>query len=87
MEELTFDGEPPNIGALSRQWQAMLAEACEIIQWLPTEHVGMCVLNRNGDAYTGSAHQLKQDLSKGDLLFHAGRIRGAYPHIVRSKNE
>ena len=47
----------------------------------------MCVLNRNGDAYTENAHQLKQDLSKGELLFHAGRIRGAYPQIVRSKNE
>ena len=87
LEELAFDGEPPNIGALSRQWQAMLAEAREIIQCLPTEHVGMCVLNRNGDVYTENAHQLKQDLSKGELLFHAGRIRGAYPQIVRSKDE
>jgi len=83
LEELAFDGELPNIGELSRQWKAMLTEAREIIQCLPTEHVGMCVLSRNGELHTGNIRQLRQDLSEGELLFHAGRIRGAYPQIIR----
>ncbi len=82
LEELVFDGEIPDIGNLSRKWRVMLSEAHEIVESLPASHVGTCVLVRSGGFYTGSMMQLKLDLTKGELLFHEGCIRGAYPQIV-----
>jgi hypothetical protein len=79
---LSFNGDPPDIGQLSRQWHAMLAEARQLLAVLPSREAGKCVLALNGEIYSGGLADLGNDLAKDAVLFHAGCIRGAYPQIV-----
>lgn len=79
---LSFDGPPPDAAALARTWHEMLAEAKEIAALLPAAQAGRCVLGPDGGLYAGDLARLRADLSPNSLAFHAGRIRGAYPHIA-----
>jgi len=81
LEGLWFDGPRPDLPVLLRKWHSMLGEAREIIAAMPAEHVGECVLQRRGDLYRGGPAQLRQALAAGDLAFHTGSIRGAYPRL------
>jgi hypothetical protein len=83
LEGLSFEGPAPDIADLLRKWHLMVREACEIVKVLPAGQVGTCVLQRRGDFYRGSLAQLKRDVAAKDLVFHSGRIRGAYPQISR----
>jgi hypothetical protein len=83
MEGLSFDGPPPALRDLLERWHLMLREAREVVGVLPAAQAGMCVLHRSGDLYRGDLTQLGQDLAEGNLVFHAGSIRGAYPQITR----
>ncbi len=83
LEGLAFDGPPPDLAELLRQWHLALAEAREVVAILPAGQVGTCVLQRQGDLYGGNPAQLKQDFVAGNLVFHRGSIRGAYPQIAR----
>ncbi len=83
LEGLSFDGPPPSLEDLLGKWHLMLAEAREMAAVLPAGRAGMCVLQRQGDLYRGDLAQLRQDLAGGNLIFHAGSIRGAYPQIAR----
>jgi len=84
LEGLAFDGPPPDLADLLRRWHLMLSEAREIVAVLPAGQVGTCVLHRQGDLYKGNLVQLRRHLTTGDLVFHPGSIRGAYPQISRS---
>jgi hypothetical protein len=81
LEGLAFEGAPPDLVALLRIWHSMLEEAREVVAILPAGRVGTCVLHQQGGLYTGNTAQLKRDGAAGKLIFHAGAIRGAYPHI------
>jgi hypothetical protein len=81
LEGLSFDGPAPDLAELLRKWHVMLPEARGIIRALPAGQTGTCVLDQWGNLYKGNLTQLEQDLSKGRLIFHSGRIRGAYPQI------
>lgn len=83
LEGLSFDGPPPSLEDLSQRWHLMLSGAREIIDALPMRQVGLCVLHRQGELYRGAIDRLRGDLDAGDLVFHAGSIRGAYPQISR----
>lgn len=78
---LAFDGEMPTIEALSRSWRMMLREANDMAMQLPEDHVGMCVLARNGTLFTGTLDALQRALKHDSLLFHEGSIRGAWPKL------
>lgn len=78
---LSFEGPAPDLGDLLRKWRVILHESREIIMTLPAGQTGTCVLNHQGDLYRESSAQLKEDLRKGRVIFHAGRVRGAYPQI------
>jgi hypothetical protein len=79
---LAFDGPVPDVPELSRRWHAMLREAEQVIDLLPVDHVGECVLGSNGSLYTGGLVDLERTLDAEGLSFHEGRIRGALPSIV-----
>ncbi len=51
-----------------------------IIEMLPLEELGKCVLSLDGTLYQGDASEVKND--RGNLLYHSGSIRGALPRIV-----
>jgi hypothetical protein len=80
--ELSFDGAPPGIADLSKEWKAMLREAEGIINALPADEVGKCVLGSNGQPYQGTVQGLANALAQGDLFFHSGSIRGAFPRFL-----
>ena len=79
--ELAFEGAPPDVVELSQKWHSLLSEACAIIDLLPPEHVGTCVLAEDGGLFTGEPRELRDALDRGGLRFHPGRIRGAYPSV------
>jgi hypothetical protein len=78
---LSFDGEPPDPALLSRRWHEMLDAARAIVGALLPEHVGKCVLEKTGKLYRGDVRELRDALQRGELVYHAGRIRGAFPRV------
>ncbi|MCD4653742.1 hypothetical protein K8T06_07380 [bacterium] len=82
LDHLIFDGESPDMGILSRKWHDMLQEARCLIQELPPEMAGRCVLNKKGELYVDGLNQLKQDLAENRVGYHTGCIRGAFPEIL-----
>jgi hypothetical protein len=81
LAELSFEGSPPGAAELSRKWHLMLAEARGIVASLPAEEVGKCVLDAQGELFSGNLEQLGAAVAGGGLLFHPGRIRGALPQL------
>jgi len=80
---LDFEGDAPTAAALSRRWHAALAAAREIVALLPASEAGRAVLSREGEVYRGDPAELRQVLATDGLLFHEGRIGGAFPRILR----
>ncbi len=80
--ELAFDGPRPHAAALAVAWHRMLKEADEVVELLPPQNAGKCVLAPTGDLYRGSLTRLGEDLAAGRILFHEGAIRGALPQII-----
>ncbi len=78
---LAFDGPAPDAAGLSRQWRAALENATQIVALLPYQNVGQCVL-RTGDLFRGDGPVLREALARGEIRFHAGSIRGAFPQII-----
>jgi hypothetical protein len=81
VSQLAFAGAPPDAAALSRTWHAMLNEANDVVDALPPERVGTCVLTQTGELLRATAGDLRAGLEQGKVAFHAGRIRGAFPAI------
>lgn len=81
LEELAFEGSPPEIQQLSQNWRQMLAEAREIVALLSPDEVGKCVLDREGRVFCGHPLRLRSALAENCLQFHFGSIRGALPRL------
>ncbi len=82
--QLAFAGEPPDAATLSRRWHELLAEARRVVEALPEDRAGTCVLTTAGDLCRAPSAELSTLLREGSLLFHAGRIRGALPRLIES---
>jgi hypothetical protein len=78
---LSFDGEPPDAGDLSRRWHAMLDSARQIVALLPPDQAGTCVLDEHRRLFAGDREAAEAALSLGTMRFHEGRIRGAWPQV------
>ena len=83
MLELSFEGESPDPTALAKRWHSILDEAKGVVEVLPAEELGKCVLFRDGTLYRSDSSELKKD--RDHLLFHSGSIRGALPQIVEGR--
>lgn len=79
LDTLSFEGPPPDCQALSRSWRAMLEEAQAIMELLPPERAGCCVLAEDNRLFQGGVDALREALRRRQLRFHAGRIKGAFP--------
>lgn len=82
LAELSFNGEPPDPGGLSRKWHALLPEASLIVAGLPPAEAGKCVLDRKGNLCSAGAGQLAEALDQDAVAFHPGCLRGALPSII-----
>ena len=77
---LDFEGAPPDPATLSRRWLAMTALAANLVQLLPQEQVGTCLIHRD-ELFRGGPSELSRALEREEILFHAGSIRGAMPRV------
>lgn len=82
IELLEFDGEHPSARVLGTTFKAAVEEARVLIDWLPTEHLGTCLLHPDGSPYAEGPTELANDLRNGQVRFHRGRIGGVWPSIV-----
>jgi hypothetical protein len=81
---LAFAGSTPDVAELSRRWRAILATAREVVDALPIEQVGKCVLGSDGALFRGGVEALRDGLRQGAVRFHAGHLGGVLPRIVGS---
>jgi hypothetical protein len=75
--QLAFDGPVPDAAQLSQKWHFMLEQSRRLIEALPVEHVGECVLAADGSLFRGDETELKH----AKLSFHSGSLRGALPKV------
>lgn len=80
---LAFTGVPPTAAELSIRWRALLESGREVIATLPPEEAGKAVVTSDGGLFTADTATLARALADGQVLFHAGRIKGALPRVVR----
>jgi hypothetical protein len=81
LDALDFDGPAPRVAELLATWHAAVAEAREIVAALPAAEVGTCVLDGRGGLLRSPPAALPVRLRAGEIAFHAGRIRGAFPEV------
>ena len=72
-----------DVVAMSEKWRAMLDDARGMITVLPPDKIGSAVLNRDGTLFKGTTETLAAALREDAVVFHPGRICGAWPQIVR----
>lgn len=79
---LAFAGDSPDLAILSQRWHAAIDQARELLSLLPGDEAGQCVLTATGDLCRLAPEAMKTALALGDLGFHPGSIRGAFPSLV-----
>jgi hypothetical protein len=82
---LDFGGETPDVAALARRWHEILAAARHVVDALPAEAVGRCVLTDAGELFSGTPAAVRAALEERRLAFHAGCIRGAMPRVIDAR--
>ena len=80
--QLEFQGAAPGAGELASAWHGMLDQAASVIDLLPPEEAGTCVLDSDDNLFTGSSAHLARALAGSRIRFHAGSLGGAYPRLV-----
>jgi len=79
---LAFSGPAPDPTDLSRRWHRMLAEVERLIELLPAEQAGTCVIAESGELFRGTPASLEEALRRNAVRFHRGTIHGAWPRIA-----
>jgi hypothetical protein len=78
-----LSSEDIDVVALSEKWRGMLDDARGMITLLPPDKIGTAVLNGDGTLFNGTNDALAAALREDAIVFHPGRICGAWPQIVR----
>jgi len=81
LAQIDFAGAPPSLERISRAWRDALAGAEAIVEILPPETAGACVLDSTSALYRADAARLGPDVAAGKLRYHHGTIRGSLPSI------
>ena len=84
INDLEFDGAPPDAAELGRTWHQALHEAEAICARLPSERVGTCVLAGDSEPWREAPDRLPDALRAGRVTSHEGRIRGSWPTVLPS---
>jgi hypothetical protein len=79
---VNFEGQRPTAASLSLKWKSILAVARQVVENLPWQEVGKCVLDAGGNLLRLSAIDLAAEVEQGNLRYHEGSLRGAYPKLV-----
>lgn len=83
LQQLDFQGAPPDISHLSTQWKKALQNAKKTIPLLPSEQIGCCLINKDGTPFCSDEKALKTGLKQNTLFWHKGSIRGILPSIIQ----
>ena len=67
---------------LCRFWREEICRAREDALLFPRDKAGTCVLDKRGKPFQGTAKDLSVAINTGDVIFHEGRICGAWPKII-----
>jgi hypothetical protein len=84
IDALDFEGAVPRVADVSTRWHAAVQDARDIMDALPAEDVGKCVLDHEGRPLKAAPSALPAELQAGRVVFHEGSIRGAFPDVRRS---
>ncbi|MFA7172088.1 MAG: hypothetical protein WC340_01530 [Kiritimatiellia bacterium] len=84
LERLDFIEPPADICELSRCWKHMLKEGLEIIDFLPVEQAGKCMLSSDGTLASGGIDEIRQVLNSKQCLWHSGSIGGIIPNVIET---
>ena len=68
---------------LCRYWHEEVERARQVLPLFPREEAGKGVMKADGTLFAGSNEELSAALTAGTLLFHAGRVGGAWPRIIK----
>jgi hypothetical protein len=82
---LDYSGEAPNAAELSRAWHAALAAAREVVALLPAREAGRAVMLKDGGVFRQDLRALEEALRADRLVYHHGRIGGAFPRILPTR--
>jgi hypothetical protein len=82
LDRLDFAGNPPDLAALSVRWKEMLKSAHQMIELLPAEHAGQCLLEADRKLFSGDLSKLENLLNQGTKFWHRGTLGGVLPEIV-----
>jgi hypothetical protein len=84
LDVLDYEGPAPDARALGRQWHAMLEEAEALGDLLPAEQAGACIVAGRGELCRLAPDALEDALRQSQVMFHVGRLGGAWPVFPRS---
>lgn len=66
-------------------WKTILSVASEIVEVLPPEEAGKCVLGKNGELYNFSTiEELRGSIDSNLLEFRTGCIGGVLPNVLKT---
>ena len=83
LDLLDFEGDRPSAPVLGRAFKEAIVEAKVILELLPEEEIGCCLLKQDGSPYSELPDRLAEDLAIGSIIqFHKGSIGGVWPIIV-----
>jgi hypothetical protein len=77
-----FQGVAPDAAVLGERWHGALESAETICRMLPAGQAGTCVLGEKLELYRGDPQALTDALNRRTILFHGGRIGGAWPTVA-----
>ncbi|MCY4378054.1 MAG: hypothetical protein OXC31_30200 [Spirochaetaceae bacterium] len=80
--QLAFEGSRPDARALAVTWRTALDQAAAIIDRLPYEQAGTCVLDASARLFRGDPPALERALAEDGIRFHEGSLGGAYPRLL-----
>ena len=69
---------------LNTFWREEIERTRSSVMSFPRDKAGMCVLGVDGKPYTGDPSALADAMARGEVVFHEGRICGAWQRIVES---
>ena len=71
-----------NAAELCCFWREEVCRAREDVLNFPRDKAGTCVLKKDGEPFQGTVEELSVAVNTGDVIFHEGRICGAWPKII-----
>lgn len=81
VDTLAFVDSPPQASELSRSWHEAVEDARAIVERLPSEYAGTCVLLGREELCRLGAAELPKAVEGKELTFRGGSIRGAMPTV------